>query len=111
MENRSIAALELRPLEKKQLLVLGLPRWLSGKESAWQGRRCKRCRFDPWVGKISWTREWQPTLVFLPGEFHGQRSLAGCIPWGCKESDTTEHTCFWKKALEYQFLFSYTTER
>ena len=37
-------------------------------------------------------REWQPTPVFLPGEFHGQRSLAGYSPQGCKESDTTEVT-------------------
>ena len=35
-----------------------------------------------WVGKISWRRAWQPTLVFLPGKFHGQRSLVGYIPWG-----------------------------
>ena len=35
-------------------------------------------------------RNWQPTPVFLPGEFHGQRSLVGYSPWGCKESDTTE---------------------
>ena len=38
--------------------------------------RCKRCRFDPWVGKIPWRRKWQPTPVFLPGKSHGQRSLA-----------------------------------
>ena len=44
----------------------------------------------PWVGKIPWRREWQPTPVFLPGEFHGQRRLVGYSPWGCKESDTTE---------------------
>ena len=37
-----------------------------------------------------WRREWQPTPVFLPGEFHGQRSLAGRSPWGHKESDRTE---------------------
>ena len=46
--------------------------------------------FDPWVGKIPWSRKWQPTPVFLPGKFHGQRSLVGCSPWGCKESYTTE---------------------
>ena len=46
--------------------------------------------FDPWVGKIPWRREWQPTTVFLPGEFHGQRSLVDYSPWGCKESDATE---------------------
>ena len=37
-----------------------------------------------------WRRKWQPTPVFLPGKFHGQSSLVGCSPWGCKESDTTE---------------------
>ena len=37
-----------------------------------------------------WRREWQPTPVLLPGEFHGLRSLAGYNPWGHKESDTTE---------------------
>ena len=41
--------------------------------------QCKRPEFDPWVRKISWRRKWHPTLVFLPGEFHGQRSLAGYI--------------------------------
>ena len=35
-------------------------------------------------------KEWQPTLVFLPREFHGQRSMVGCSPWGHKGSDTTE---------------------
>ena len=51
---------------------LSFPTWCSGKESACQ---CKRCKFNPWVGKIPWRREWQPTPVFLPGESHGQRSL------------------------------------
>ena len=41
-----------------------------------QGRRPG---LDPWVGKIPWRREWQPTLVFLPGESQGQRSLAGYV--------------------------------
>ena len=41
------------------------------------------------VGKTPWRRKWEPTPVFLPGEFHGQRSLAGYIPWGRKELDTT----------------------
>ena len=45
-----------------------LPRWLSGKESSCQ---CRRCRFDPWVGKIPWRRKQQPTPVFLPGKSHG----------------------------------------
>jgi len=46
--------------------------------------------FDSWVGKIPWRRKWQPTPVFLPGKFHGQRNLAGYSPWDCKESDMTE---------------------
>ena len=37
----------------------------------------KRFRFNPWVGKIPWRRAWQPTPVFVPGEFHGQRNLGG----------------------------------
>ena len=51
--------------------------------------RCGMPRFNPWVGSIPWKREWQPTPVILPGEFHGQRSLAGCSPWGHEESDST----------------------
>ena len=51
-----------------------------------------RWGFNPCVGKISWRREWQPTPVFLPGESHGQRSLAGYSPWSCRELDTTEAT-------------------
>ena len=50
--------------------------------------------FDPWVGKISWRREWQPTLVLLPGKSHGRRSLVGCSPWGLEESDTAERLHF-----------------
>ena len=45
-------------------------------------------KFDPWVRKIHWRREWLPTSVFLPGEF--QRKLSGYSPWDRKESDTTE---------------------
>ena len=51
---------------------------------------CRRPRFDPWVGKIPWTREWLPTPIVLPRKFHGQRSLEGYSPRGRKESDTTE---------------------
>ena len=47
--------------------------------------QCWRPGFDPWVGKIPCRREWQPTPVFLPGEFNGQGSLAGYSPWGRKE--------------------------
>ena len=60
--------------------------WPSGKESFCQ---CRRHRFNPWVRKIPQRRKWQPTPVFLPGKSHGQKSLAGYSPCGCKESDTT----------------------
>ena len=53
-----------------------LPWWLSGKESTC---RCRRSWFDPWVGKISWRRKWQPTPVSLARKSHRQRSLAGYI--------------------------------
>ena len=72
---------------------LGLPRWLSGKESPCQGRRH---RFDPWIGKIPCRWKWQPTPVFLPGKPYGQKepgrlqsmgSQRVRHPWG------TEHAC------------------
>ena len=79
-------------LSHSQGLYPGLPRWLRGKEPACQYRRPKRLEFDPWVGKIPWRRNCQPTPVFLPRKFHGQRSLMGYSPRGHKESDTTERT-------------------
>ena len=51
----------------------------SGKEPACQGKRPKRHGFHSWVGKIPWRRAWELTPVFLPGESHGQRSLAGYL--------------------------------
>ena len=46
--------------------------------------------FQTLLDHAMWRRKWQPTPVFLPGEFHGQRSRVGCLLWGHKESDTTE---------------------
>ena len=63
------------------------------KKPACQCRRHMRLGFDLWVGKIPWRKKWQPTLVFLPGESHGQRSLTGYSPWSLKELNMTEHTC------------------
>ena len=63
-------------------LDLGFPVGASGKEPACQCRRHKRHGFNPRVRKMSWGRAWQP--VFLPGEFHGQKSLAGNSPQGCR---------------------------
>ena len=70
---------------------MGSPGGIIGKESTCQCRqRPERCGFNPWVRKIPWRRKCQPMPVFLPGEFHGQRSLASYSPWGHKESDTAE---------------------
>ena len=52
----------------------------------------KGCRFNPWVRMTPWRRAWQPTPVFLPGESHEQRSLAGYSPQGRKEPDLTAAT-------------------
>ena len=79
--------------QQKPIYAKGFPGGASGKESACQCRRGRRLRFHPQVGKIPWRRGWQPAPVFLPGESHGHRSLAGYSPWGHKESDTTERTC------------------
>ena len=81
------------------------PRWLSGKESACQCRRHRKHRFNPWVGKIPWRRKWQPTLVFLPGKPHGQRSLVGCRSCGCRVQRVghdwmNEHACNFGWAIE-----------
>ena len=117
--------------------LTGLPRWHNGKGSACQFRRCKRQGFDFWVGKIPWRRKWQPTPVFLPGESHGQRSLAGYSPWGwprvrhswatnqpTKASDTKSpfvHSfpeweplkimrCVWSESTEWDFIYPHGQE-
>ena len=69
---------------------MGFPGGATVKESACQCRRCKRYGFSPWLGKIPWRKKWQPTPVFFSVKSHGQRNLAGCSPWGHKESDMTE---------------------
>ena len=59
---------------------------------------------ETWIQSLDWKdpwrRKWQPTPVFLPGEFHGQRSLAGYSPWGRKESDTTEQLTLSENIIE-----------
>ena len=55
------------------------------------------------LGSFEWRRQWHPPPVLLPGKSHGQRSLVGCNPWGCEESDTTE----W---LQFHFSLSWIGE-
>ena len=61
-----------------------LPRWLGDKEFTCQ---CRKHWFSPWVGKIPWRRKRQPTPIFLPGKFYGQRSLVD-YSHGVKKSQT-----------------------
>ena len=75
-----LSCLVVIPLYENTIICLGFPGGTSGKEHTSQCRRQKRRGFNPWVGKIPWSRAWQPTLVFLPGESHGQRSLVGFSP-------------------------------
>ena len=80
----------------------GLPWWLKSWRICLQYRRHG---FNPWVGKIPWRREWLPTLASLPGEFHGQRSLAGYSSWDHNESDMNEgltHTHNMQKCTKEQ---------
>ena len=87
--------LERKFRRKRQVTALltqdlgSAPAWplLAQALALWERRRA---RLDPWHGKLLYRREWLPTPVFLPGELHEQRSLAGYSPWGLKETDTTE---------------------
>ena len=68
-------------------VILGFPDASDDKESSLQ---CWRPQFDPRVAKIPRRREGHPTPVFLPGEFHGQRSLAGYSPWDHRETQLSD---------------------
>ena len=68
-------------------MFYGFPGGLDDKESAYNVRDLASI---PGVKKISWRREWLPTPVFLPEEFHRQTSLTGYSSWGCRELDMTE---------------------
>ena len=70
--------------------IQGFPGSTGDKESYCQSKRHKKCKFSPWVGKIQYSRKWQPTPVLLPGKFHGQRSLTVYSPQGYKELGMTE---------------------
>ena len=78
----------------------GLPRWLSDKESACQ---CRRLEFDPWIPKIPWRWNWQPTSVFLSGESDGHRSLRELWTMG---SQTVEQGLVTKPPPPFNFLKS-----
>ena len=91
---REIIHLRQRPETEKRVRLLGFrdfpigfPWWLRWQRICLQ---CKRSGFHSSVRKIPWRREWLPTPIFLPGKFHGQRSLVGYSPWDHKNSNMTE---------------------
>ena len=61
----------------------------------------------PGLGRFPWRREWLPTPVFLPGEFHGQQSLLGSSPWDCRESDMTEQLTHIHRSILAHIRFPY----
>ena len=65
---------------------------------------------NPWVGKIPWNRKRQPTSVFLPGEFHGHRSLPDCSLWGCRV-DVTEHAYRGMKQLSRMVVILFVSKK
>ena len=79
----------MEPIWASLSSYMGFPRWPS-RWTTWL--RCRRHGLNPWVGKIPWSKAWQPTPVFLLGESHGQRSLADYSSWSLIELDTTEAT-------------------
>ena len=113
-----------RPTDRSQIqLCIFIYQYLfylpNGKESSCQCRRCRRSGVNPWVGKILWRRNQQPTPVILHGKSHEQRILESYSPWGRKELDTTKHahtlilqhglvkplkTCSFKKKTHTNFV-------
>ena len=85
------------------------PGGTSGKESAYQCRRCQRCVFSPSVEKIPWSRKWQPTPVFLPGEFHGQRFII--LSTQMKNKHTQNKDNIFNLTVQYLEKYSSTVQQ
>ena len=99
--DRSDGDWEVMPLQR---LKVGFPSGSDDKESAYSAGDVRDMGSIPGSGKVPCGRQWLPTPVFLSGESHGQRSLAGYSPRGHKESDTTEAYFLMFKCYLY-FLF------
>ena len=79
-ESAGLKCLQLKTIQ-------GSPRGLSGKESTCQCGRHRRLRFDPFVGKSTWKRSWQPTAAFLPGQSHNRGAWQAAVQ-GVSKSQT-----------------------
>ena len=99
-ENRYIHFLLAHNKLPQTRWLKGLPGDSDGKESACNAGDPGSI---PGSGTSLWRKEWQPSLIFLSEEFHGQRSLVCYSPWGHKESDTTEQLTL---SLYFQWLRS-----
>ena len=78
------------------------PRWLSGRESICHYQRHRRYGFDPWVRKIPWRSEWQPTPVFLLEDPMDRGAWQLTVHGSCKELDMTEHAHMCNKHLKWK---------
>ena len=73
-------------------------------------RAMRRPGFNSWVRKLPWSRKWQPTAVFFPGESHGQRSLAGYNSWNCKSRTLLSAiflSFFHHHSFDFMFLYDF----
>ena len=94
-------------------LFVGSPGGTAGKPLACQCKRCKRCRFEPWVVKFTWSKKWQPTPESLPGEFHGQSSFVGSrVRHDCTHTHTHTHTnIIWVDQIDMDSILTLTVNR
>ena len=74
-----------------ELILGGLPRWLNGKESACQGRRCKRCKLNPWIGKIPGEGNGNPLQYSCLENPMDRRAWQAIVHEDHKESNMAEH--------------------
>jgi len=104
--------LATKHIKRCPVSLMALPTWLNGKESSCQ---CKRCRFNPWVGKIPWKRKWQLTLIFLSRESNGQRSSGlSSMNSTCQKTLhdwVTEHPCMHAQNLIVKVMQIFKTLR
>ena len=91
LERHGKMEIERRRSWSVQGLGKGFARWLSGKDSPANAGDAGDVGLMPGSEKSPGGGNGKSTPVFLPGESHGQRSLAGCNPWGHEELDTTDH--------------------
>ena len=107
----SLMPLTIKIWQLTWLLMPGFPRWAS--LVAWNGKE-SACNAETWlqsqVWEDPWRREWQPTPVFFPGEFYGQRSLVG---YSRKESDTIKWLTLWSggSVLIVMWFLRFVAER